>query len=168
MKTISYKNYYSINGNIFEYIKNVGKETDIIIPHACGNKGKFNSGFANALAMVYPESKINYEMLPNHRLGEIQIISVDKNKTIINMICDNENAPKNTRSLNYFCLAKCMANVRNYIKNNYKDSEIKKCQIHAPKFGTGRCGGDWNFISELINDIWYDIETYIHTQKKDL
>lgn len=167
MKTIQYKKYFLITDNIFDYIKKSPKEIDIIIPHVCGSKGKFNSGFANALAEIYPEVKINYEMLPSHKLGEIQVISVDRNKVVINMICDNENSPKNSRLINYFCLAKCMAGVKSYIRANH-NSEVKQCQIHAPKFGIGRSGGDWNFISELINDIWFDIETYIHTQKREV
>lgn len=162
-----YYRYYSIIGDIFDGINNIAKDTVVIVPHVCGTNGKFNSGFANALSSLYPETKINYEMLPAHKLGEVQIINIDKNKIAVNMICDNESLNKNVRTLNYYCLGKCMAGIRSYIKTNYKDAEIKKCQIHAPRFGTGRPGGDWNFISELINDIWFDIETFIYTQKRD-
>lgn len=160
-----YYRYYSIIGDIFDGIKNVANDTVVFVPHVCGTNGKFNSGFANVLSTVYPETKINYEMLPSYKMGEIQIINVDKNKIVVNMISNNESLNKNTRTLNYYCLGKCMASIRGYIKTNY-NSEIKKCQIHAPRFGTGRSGGDWNFISELINDIWFDIETFIYIHKK--
>jgi len=159
--------YYAVAGDIFDCINKVNKDIIVVIPHVCGTSGKFNSGFAGALSQKHPETKINYEMLSSYKLGEIQIINIDKNKIVVNMICDNESLNKNTRTLNYYCLGKCMANIRNYIKLNYKDSEIKKCQIHAPRFGTGRPGGDWNFISELINDVWFDIETFIYTQKRE-
>lgn len=167
MKTtqrVKYYRYSSINEDLFESTRKVNKDVVVVIPHVCGNSGDFSSGFAKVLSNVYPETKINYEMLTPYKLGEIQIINIDKNKIVVNMICDNESLNKNNvRTLNYYSLARCMANVRNYIKTNYKDSEIKNCQIHAPRFGTGRSGGDWNFISELINDIWFDIETFIYT-----
>jgi len=38
----------------------------------------------------------------------------------------------------------------------------KTTQIHAPLFGSGLAGGNWDFIEELINEIWdgYDITVW--------
>ena len=41
----------------------------------------------------------------------------------------------------------------------------KPFQIHAPKFGSGLAGGNLNFIADLIDDIWGNIETYIYHKK---
>jgi len=40
-----------------------------------------------------------------------------------------------------------------------KDQSV---QIHAPKFGCGLAGGNWNFVSELIRDIWSNIPVFIY------
>jgi hypothetical protein len=35
-------------------------------------------------------------------------------------------------------------------------------QIHAPKFGCGLAGGNWNFIQDLITDIWKNIQVFVY------
>jgi hypothetical protein len=56
-----------------------------------------------------------------------------------------------------------MVGVGKYIQNNFdKDSRV---QIHAPKFGCGLAGGNWNFISELINDIWGKFFVTVYSSK---
>jgi hypothetical protein len=58
-----------------------------------------------------------------------------------------------------------MNDIRNKIlslsKNNIEDI---KYEIHAPKFGSGLAGGNWNFIENLIEDIWIDIPVYIYVK----
>jgi hypothetical protein len=59
-----------------------------------------------------------------------------------------------------------MVGVGKYIQNNFdKESKI---QIHAPKFGCGLAGGNWNFIENLIQDIWnsYNITIYNYGSNK--
>jgi hypothetical protein len=54
-----------------------------------------------------------------------------------------------------------MMSVASYIKNNFdKENTV---QIHAPKFGSGLAGGNWNFIEELIKDIWLNIPVMIYS-----
>jgi len=167
MNTIIAKKYKLIYGDIFEYIEKNERDVDIIVPHVCSTSGKFNTGFAAALSKKFPEVKLNYEILHAHKLGENQKVK-SNGKMFINMICQNGEPYKNNpRPLNYFCLVKCMADVRHFIKNNYKDADIRRCQIHCPKFGVGSSGGNWNFISDLIEDVWADLDVFVYSYKRE-
>jgi hypothetical protein len=82
-----------------------------------------------------------------------------------NMICQNGViGHNNPRPLNYPALCKSMIGVKKYIMTHFdKDNKV---QIHAPKFGCGLAGGDWRFITNLIEDIWFDIPVFIYNYKK--
>ncbi len=177
MKTIVKKNNIPlINGDLFYYINsyiNQGNNgSSIIVPHVCNNINSFGAGFAGAVAKHYPSVKENYHLLGNsflkNNLGYTQFVEVAKDKTyghkliFANMVAQNSIISKNNnRPLNYLALAKSMVNVNKYIKSNFDNDS--KVQIHAPKFGCGLAGGNWNFIENLIEDIWTDIDVTIYT-----
>lgn len=147
----------------------------VIIPHVCNNINLFGSGFADALSDRYPDAKVNYHLLGNsflkNNLGYVQFIDVFKNQKyghkliIANMIAQNGiKKSNNHRPLNYIALAKCMLNVTAYaraLNSNSKETH-SKCEIHAPKFGAGLAGGNWSFISEMIEDAWKDFDVHIY------
>lgn len=161
--------YKLIFGDLFESIKK--QHTDAIVPHVVSNSGKFSSGFAAAVEKNYPIVKANYEMLSTYKLGENQFIKIDagnrRSIIFVNMIAQNSNARRGKRQLNYLSLVKCMALISTYIRNNYSEIDSNKVEIHAPKFGCGFAGGNWNFISDLIDDVWGDYTTYVYTPKRD-
>jgi hypothetical protein len=147
--------------------------TTVFIPHVCNNINLFGAGFAKYIGDKFPIVKENFHLLGNKSvLGHTQYINVANNnltktKVIIcNMIAQNGIInPKNNRPLNYASLIFCMNDIRNKIislsKNNIEDI---KYEIHAPKFGSGLAGGNWNFIENLIEDIWTDIPVYIYVK----
>jgi hypothetical protein len=159
--------YISVFGDLFENIKK--QQADIIIPHVVANTNGFNSGFAVAVERNYPIVKANYDLLTTYKLGEDQFIKIEsgnkRNIVFVNMIAQNSNARRGKRQLNYLSLVKCMASIGTYIRNNYSEFDSNKIEIHAPKFGCGVSGGNWNFISDLIDDIWGDFATYIYTNR---
>jgi hypothetical protein len=170
-KSISY-----VSGDIFDninyYISAENNGSSIVIPHVCNNINLFGAGFAGAVAKHYPVVKENYHLLGSaflkNNLGHTQFIEVCRDKTyghkliFANMIAQNSIISKNNnRPLNYLALAKSMVNVNKYIKSNFDNDS--KVQIHAPKFGCGLAGGNWNFIENLIEDIWTDIDVTIYT-----
>lgn len=162
------------NRNIFDSINEriASKEngSTVIVPHTC-SKINFNvSGFANILGEKYPMAKENFHMLAKDAiLGKTQFIEVARNKDyyhsiiIANMICNNS-SHKNHRCINYAALCYCMNSVKFKVKQLLNDNEIQRVEIHSPKFGTGSSGGNWKFISELIDDIWSNITTYIYSK----
>ena len=146
--------------------------SSIIIPHVCNNLDLFGAGFANAIANEYPQVKNNYHMLGKKFLqehpGYVQFIDVEYEKqynrrlVIANMISQNGiKSFKNPRPLNYAYLVKSMVEVKKFIVTNF--NKDNPAEIHCPKFGTGLAGGNWFFISELINDIWKDIKVVVYS-----
>lgn len=150
-------------------VKSQNLGTSIIIPHVCNNIGVFGAGFAAAVRNHFPIVATNFELLGTKtKLGYVQYISVFKDPTynheliFANMIAQNGIINyKNQRPLNYEALVKCMTDIRLYIDKSNKE----KIEIHCPKFGSGLAGGNWNFISELINDIWNNISVIVYGYK---
>jgi len=173
MKTYIKKNNITvIHGDIFNYISDIIKQgnngSSIIVPHVCNNSNVFGAGFATGVSKHFPIVKENYHLLGSKQiLGHTQFITVFKDKIFnhqlifANMIAQNNTiSPQNPRPINYLALCKCMSEIDNYIRNHFdKDTRI---QIHAPKFGCGLAGGNWFFIQNLIEDIWYKYNTFIY------
>ena len=177
MDTRLYNNrHFSIikNKNIFDHTRltiNGGMNgRTVIIPHVCNNINLFGAGFAKQISDYYPIVKANFHLLGNKsKLGTIQFVVADIEKKynhkiiFANMIAQNKTiGPNNKRPLNYAALVCCMNQIKSYIKDLEKSPEISKIEIHSPKFGSGLAGGNWNFISDLIEDIWNDIPVYIY------
>jgi hypothetical protein len=176
VKTVQKNNFSLRYGDLFDnitsYINQGHNGCSILIPHVCNNINVFGAGFAGAVSRHFPIAKENYHLLGKQNvLGYVQFIEVAKSKEynhkiiIANMIAQNGTISKsNPRPLNYYSLAKCMANVNLYIHQNF-DSE-NRVQIHAPKFGCGLAGGNWNFIEDLIRDIWSQQSIFIYDIRK--
>lgn len=147
--------------------------SSVIIPHVCNNINLFGAGFAAAVTNKYPEVKENFHMLGNKaKLGNVQFVTTRHNKqhrqslVFANMIAQNKtiNDISNPRPLNYESLVSCMTSVREFAKN-LLNNEHDKVEIHCPKFGCGLAGGNWLFISELIKDIWGDLDVFVYVLK---
>jgi hypothetical protein len=183
MKKLLTKNQYQyalitdaeIFDSCIERIKSCSNKTTIIIPHVCNNLDIFSGGFAKAIGDRFPEVKENYHLLGKNFLknnfGYSQFIRINtklplQSKIIAcNMICqDGFLSGSKNRALHYGALVSSMYKVKKYInelRTQSKD-DIHNIEIHAPKFGSGIAGGNWNFISELIEDIWTDLPIYIY------
>jgi hypothetical protein len=176
MKT-QYQNSNTLNTikkDLFLFIDNIFSSTNnttIIVPHVCNNIDLFGGGFTGDIINHYPIVKDNYHMLGKHflqkNLGYTQFVTAkednkNKNKIVFaNMIAQNGIfSLKNKRPLNYLALCKSMVAVGQYIKDEKKNERVT--QIHAPKFGSGLAKGNWNFISDLIEDIWGDLSVFIY------
>jgi hypothetical protein len=150
----------------------------VFVPHVCNNIDLFGAGFAKAVADRYPSVKANYHMLGKtflkNNLGHPQFLNVYeepkyKHKLyFVNMIAQNGvRSPSNVRPLNYAALVRCMVHISQFINQNTDfPSNPSSVEIHAPKFGSGLAGGNWNFISDLIEDIWGKHTVYIYDYKK--
>lgn len=180
MKTLSNKLpivYQNLFSSVNTIIHSDHRGCSIMVPHVCNNIDVFGGGFTAGISKYYPIVKENYHLLGNHflknksSLGYVQYVEADKNHTyghkliFANMIAQNGTiSPNNPRPLNYGALVKSMISVLSYI-NNHFDSDTP-VQIHAPKFGSGLAGGNWNFIEELIKDIWNQHTVIIYDLKK--
>lgn len=179
MQTINkkYSNIVTIHNDLFNYVEQhiyAGNNgTSIIVPHVCNNVNTFGAGFAGAIANRYPIVKENYHLLGNkflqNNLGYVQFIETNKDKTFghklifANMIAQNNIiSKKNPRPLNYLALVKCMNQINMFVSKNFNNDT--SVEIHAPRFGCGLAGGNWNFVEELISDIWTNIPVRIYVK----
>ena len=173
------------NSNLFESVfsrvKAAEKGATVFIPHICNNIDLFGGGFAAQIAEYFPSVKADYHLLGKNflrsNLGYAQVLTVYeepkyKHKiNIVNMIAQNGiRSLSNPRPLNYYALTKSMGKVAMYINMNtgFLDKN-ESIEIHAPKFGSGLAGGNWSFISDLINDIWgkYFVTIYNYNSKSN-
>jgi hypothetical protein len=169
------QSFYTIYDDIFNHnYLDINNGYTKIVPHVCNNMDLFGSGFAGLLSQKYPIVKQNYHLLGKSFLaknpGYTQSVIVEQNRQhgskliISNMIAqDGVISSSNKRPLNYVSLCKSMVGVKQYIKQNFDMDQ--KVEIHSPKFGSGLAGGNWNFISLLIEDIWGDIPVYVYEPK---
>jgi hypothetical protein len=183
---LSNKPFYNItDDDIFERISKRVSSDDklgcsVIVPHVCNNIDVFAGGFAASVTDRYPIVKENYHLLGKtflrNNFGHTQFIEVPvKNKyrhklIFANMIAQNGLPDKNRRRcLNYAALVKSMTSVSSFIRqhtNQNNNTDSLRFEIHAPKFGSGIAGGNWNFISDLMEDIWGKQDVFIYTYNK--
>lgn len=174
IKTQEHNKFVQIKGDLFDYIQNRIKAgnngSSVIVPHVCNNIDLFGAGFAAAVSKHYSIVKENYHLLGKSFLknnpGYVQYVKVLEDKNyghsliFANMIAQNSTISKsNPRPLNYRYLIQSMIDVDKFIKSKYQEQKI---EIHMPKFGCGLAGGNWNFIKDLIDDVWYEHNIYVY------
>lgn len=145
--------YYS--GDVFERIDGAVRNNEkyVVFPHVVNNQDAFGSGLAYTFSKKYPKVKTSYHELfkyftkPN-LLGQADYVHLD-NFVVCNMYAQTLGGD---RPLYYNHLSKCMEDVAFYCK----ESELNDCptQIITVKFGSGLARGNWDFIEQLIYDIW--------------
>ena len=181
--SISKKTHYILsNLDLFDSINkriNAGNNgCTVFVPHVCNNIDLFGAGFAAQVADKYPTEKMNYHLLGKsflkNNLGHNQVLKVEEDKKykhklyFVNMIAQNGvKSANNSRPLNYCALIKCMINLSVFIQNNTGFlQKNEKIEIHAPKFGSGLAGGNWSFISDIIEDAWKPYNVFVYNYQK--
>lgn len=175
--------FYS-NKNLFDIVeqrvRSANDGCSVFVPHVCNNIDLFGAGFAAQVADKYPSVKTNYHLLGKNflskNMGYSQILktyedNIYKHKLyFVNMIAQNGTKnSKNIRPLNYLALAKAMLSLSTFIQSFIKENnKAEKVEIHCPKFGSGLAGGNWDFISCLIDDIWPNYDVYIYNPPKNI
>ncbi len=141
-------------GDLFTHLHEYSDKT-VFIPQVNNNIHVWGSGFVIPVMRRWPDAEPRH-VLSKSPLGTVEWDPVEKDIWLLNMIAQEGVGFKNgIRPLRYEHLVKCMVNVRdNILKSTIleKPAHIVTCQ-----FGAKRAGGDWNFIEDLINEIWKDI-----------
>ena len=133
----------------------------VFIPHVVNNMGVMGAGFVVPLKKKWPEVEkayLNWYAQGDHGLGQIHAWTVESNVTVINMVA--QTLDKTQRPLSYSALGKCLEDMASHIFDK-SNSEIP-VQIHAPMFGAGLAGGDWNIIKALIGDAFPYVDVHIY------
>jgi O-acetyl-ADP-ribose deacetylase (regulator of RNase III) len=130
-----------------------------VISHVCNNENKFGAGFVLALSKKWAQpEKVYREFCEKNKglpiLGKVCYAKIGNLFIIANMIAqDGTVSENNPKPIKYRALANCMAEVTDYI-NMIKTQRSNPVVIHAPKFGSGLAQATWEFVLELIEELW--------------
>lgn len=132
-----------IEGNILDI-------TEGIICHQVNCQGVFNAGLAKQIRKKYPKA---YELyMRRHQkgggwhLGDYQIVLVTNALSIVNLAGQDDYGNDGRCYTNYSYLESAIRKLRDYIAGDEK--------IYLPyKIGCGLAGGDWNIVSQIINEV---------------
>lgn len=139
-----------VKGDIFALLPHSGK---VLVPHVVNNKGQFASGFAAACNKHQPKVGEEYDKLIGGKfkpqLSDVQFVTINDNLIFANMFAqDNIRGPLNGIRLRYSSLVDCMRNFR------LRGLMTEGYEVHTVKFGSGIAGGNWEFIAQLIDELW--------------
>ena len=146
-----------IQGDLFQNLPVINGR--IYIPHIVNNLGAIGAGFSNPLIRKWPQVRADYRAwfegrlsdMPKFGLGEAQFIEVQTNPSIVvvNMVGQNGLISRaNPHPIKYDALEKCLDAVGEHVENFVLAGN--EVEIHAPKFGSERAGGDWDQIEPLV------------------
>ena len=128
----------------------VGEGEKYII-HVSNDAGGWGKGFVLALSKRWKEPEKLYREQKNYILGKIQMTRVEKDICVVNMIAQHDVKPTKDANGNivppirYDALKACLITVN--------DIAVRTgATIHAPRFGAGLSGGDWNKIEQIIKE----------------
>ncbi len=142
----------------------------VFLPHVCNDLGGWGAGVVLAISKKWKGAEFIYRaFIAKHGKGKMLSTTgfwnsnendVNDDIVICNMIAQSGYKSKdNPRPLNYKALVKCMEDVAKQLEFNkliletIVGSEVLH-RIHCPKFGSDLAGGNWEFITCLIEDIW--------------
>lgn len=132
-----------------------------IIPHVCNNQGGWGSGFVLAVSKKWKQPEAAYRMWAKDKetfkLGETQIVPVDKGLVVANMIGQVMGYKDGLPPVRYEAIREALKKVKNYCIEH-------SASVHAPRFGSALAGGDWNVIEQIIKEeiCAYDIPVTIY------
>lgn len=131
------------------------------IAHGCNMQGKMGKGFALAVKENYPSAYNDYMKCyqDGFNLGDIIISNVSnfiEERVIINCLTQFTYSSKQyITNISYEAIQSCMIKINDYcIDHNVHE-------IHMPKIGASLGGGDWERISQIIEECSTDFEPIV-------
>jgi len=136
------------------------KNEVVIIPHCCNDLGIMGKGVALALKEKWPLVEDVYKMqsltLGFVSFAHVQEMNNEDQIVVVNMIGQHGTVHQdNPKPVKYWALSEAMLRVRFFCEDNYGQNDAKPV-IHCPKFGSDLAKGNWDFILELIREIWLE------------
>ena len=152
---------------IVEYIKgSILDAPQKYIAHGVNCQNVIGSGVAKVLFEKYPDVKNSYHKYCTYNehkskkslLGECTLAVSDDGKVIIFNCFTQENYGYNGKKyVSYDAIYKCFYNL---------SKKLHKKQIAIPKIGCGLAGGNWNIVSQIIDDATGDdLDVYVYYLK---
>lgn len=148
-----------------------------LIVHIVNNVGGWGAGFVLALSRRWTTPEYHYRANWKMRqLGDIDIIQVDKNISVVNLFGQHGIRPTKTDLLDPSSLLKPSRQTSSQIVQPVRYEAIriglrrlrqrlflyKNATVHMPKIGCGLAGGDWSIVSRIIDEELNDVEVYVY------
>jgi O-acetyl-ADP-ribose deacetylase (regulator of RNase III) len=139
-----------INGDILN-------SSDKVIAHSVNARGVMNSGVAKVLRNAWPVIFNPYEA--KHKsiglaLGEIIPVDVGE-KIIVHLVTQENYGYDGKQYCDYMAIIQSLFYLNEYITSKNINS------VSMPKISSGLAGGDWNLISNIIEQELKDINVNI-------
>lgn len=128
--------------------------------HICNDVGVWGKGFSKTISDKWKLPLIIFKKEYNfgkfYKLGDIQSVKVEKNLNVINMIAKNGLIHRyEKKSLDYQALKTCLKEV------SYR-AKLTSTEIHMPRIGCGKSGGDWNIVENILNETLQNLNVYLY------
>lgn len=123
------------------------------IVHVCNNVGLWGAGFVLAVSRRWPQPEAYYSMFEALPLGLVQFVKVAEDIHVVNMVGQDGvgRRPDGRPPIDYEAIEKCLESVAISCLDKAYRGPYKSVSVHAPRFGAGLAGGDWDRIEEIIN-----------------
>lgn len=143
----------AIKYKVGDLFASLPSDRKVVIPHVCNDEYVMGSGFVVPLIRKWPQV---YEQYRNNRppIGESQFVVVEDNIVVANMVAQHLTVRSHAKPIRYLHLANCMEQVRQFAQGDY--------EIICPLFGAKLAGGNWDFIEELIDEIWKELTVTVY------
>jgi O-acetyl-ADP-ribose deacetylase (regulator of RNase III) len=135
-----------------------------IIAHLVNDKTpNWGGAFARALKKRFDKAQIDFEEWAaedrrNLALGNIRLVETKDELAVATMVAQRGYGESEKPRIRYGALKTCLDKLAEFAKRH-------NASVHMPKIGSGQAGGNWDIISELIEDALCDrgVEVYIYT-----
>lgn len=123
-----------------------------IIAHIANDENyRWGRGFGYALTRKWPDIRNNFrdwinDNENNLELGNSHLYRVSEGLSVFSMIAQRGLGSSRKPRIRYQALKHCLDSLLNI-------SRELSATVHMPRIGTGYAGGNWNVISELIEEI---------------
>lgn len=139
--------------------------TESWILHGCNAQGVMGSGVALAIRKKYPSAYAAYIASIQHdgmQLGRVTYAEQEDGKTIFNGITQEYYGKDGRRYVDYQAITDVIWLINKYAVslNKIKESYIP---VAMPKIGAGLGGGDWDIISEIIEEQSFNFQPVVYT-----
>jgi len=132
----------TIKGDLVELAKN--GEFDVIA-HGTNCFCTMGAGIAKSLRQEFPavyKADLKTKKGDLNKLGTCCFVHIDNEFTIVNAYIQYDYG-RDGKKVNYDAVRSCMKSIKKHFPN---------AKIGLPKIGAGLAGGDWNVISEIIEE----------------
>jgi|HubBroStandDraft_2_1064218.scaffolds.fasta_scaffold08624_5 O-acetyl-ADP-ribose deacetylase (regulator of RNase III) len=110
----------------------------------------WGKGFSVAVRKKWPEAQKDFtrwvfEHRPEFKIGNIHITTLEQSVELISLVAQHGYGPSLFPRIQYSALETCLSKVA-------AQAQQTGASVHMPRIGCGEAGGDWNIVSELIDE----------------